>query len=149
MGAMGRVWVLDLDASGTGAEMRPLDSVLQEPQPKPDLALVRRKSQPPPAEAPEPPKPRRFRVVDVMSGRVLAEDVDARATLTALADVHSVVDVRVYVWQPRAKKWRLLTIGEQKAMWERRGYLTASASLAREKKKPGSRPPSIAYTRPR
>ena len=31
-----------------------------------------------------------------------------------------VVDVRVYVWQPRAKKWRLLTMAEQKAMWERR-----------------------------
>ena len=54
-----------------------------------------------------------------MSGRVLAEDADARATVHVLEEVRSVVDVRVYVWQPRAKKWRLLSMGEQKAMWER------------------------------
>ena len=63
---------------------------------------------------------------------------------TSLEKVRSVVDVRVYVWQPRAKKWRLLSMGEQKAMWERRGYLTSSASIAREKSKPGVGPPSIA-----
>ena len=55
-----------------------------------------------------------------MSARVLAEDTDARATVRVLEGVRSVVDVRIYVWQPRAKKWRLLTMGEQKAMWERR-----------------------------
>jgi hypothetical protein len=120
MGAMGRVWVLDLDASGTGAEMRPLDSVLQEPQPKPDLALVRRKSQPPPAEAPEPPKPRRFRVVDVMSGRVTAEDAGARATVDLLADVRSIGDVRVYTWEYETDRWRLLTLAEQRTLWDLR-----------------------------
>jgi hypothetical protein len=120
MGAMGRVWVLDLDASGTGAEMRPLDSVLQEPQPKPDLALVRRKSQPPPAEAPEPPKPRRFRVVDVMSGRVTAEDANARATVDLLADVRSIGDVRIYTWEYETDRWRLLTLAEQRTLWDLR-----------------------------
>jgi hypothetical protein len=120
MGAMGRVWVLDLDASGTGAEMRPLDSVLQEPQPKPDLALVRRKSQPPPAEAPEPPRPRRFRVVDVMSGRVTAEDANARATVDLLADVRSIGDVRIYTWEYETERWRLLTLAEQRTLWDLR-----------------------------
>jgi hypothetical protein len=120
MRAMGRVWVLDLDASGTGAEMRPLDSVLQEPQPKPDLALVRRKSQPPPAEAPEPPKPRRFRVVDVMSGRVTAEDANARATVDLLADVRSIGDVRIYTWEYETDRWRLLTLAEQRTLWDLR-----------------------------
>jgi hypothetical protein len=120
MGAMGRVWVLDLDASGTGAEMRPLDSVLQEPQPKPDLALVRRKSQPPPAEAPEPPKPRRFRVVDVMSGRITAEDANARATVDLLADVRSIGDVRIYTWEYETDRWRLLTLAEQRTLWDLR-----------------------------
>jgi hypothetical protein len=120
MGAMGRVWVLDLDASGTGAEMRPLDSVLQEPQPKPDLALVRRKSQPPPTEAPEPPKPRRFRVVDVMSGRVTAEDANARATVDLLADVRSIGDVRIYTWEYETDRWRLLTLAEQRTLWDLR-----------------------------
>jgi hypothetical protein len=120
MGAMGRVWVLDLDASGTGAEMRPLDSVLQEPQPKPDLALVRRKSQPRPAEAPEPHKPRRFRVVDVMSGRVTAEDANARATVDLLADVRSIGDVRIYTWEYETDRWRLLTLAEQRTLWDLR-----------------------------
>jgi hypothetical protein len=120
MGAMGRVWVLDLDASGTGAEMRPLDSVLQEPQPKPDLALVRRKSQPRPAEAPETRKPRRFRVVDVMSGRVAAEDANARATVDLLADVRSIGDVRIYTWEYETDRWRLLTLAEQRTLWDLR-----------------------------
>jgi hypothetical protein len=120
MGAMGRVWVLDLDASGTGAEMRPLDSVLQEPQPKPDLALVRRKSQPRPAEAPQPPEPRRFRVVDVLSGRVTAEDANARATVDLLADVRSIGDVRIYTWEYETDRWRLLTLAEQRTLWDLR-----------------------------
>jgi hypothetical protein len=118
---MGRVWVLDLDASGTGAEMRPLDSVLQEPQSKPDLALVRRKPQAQPAEAPEPPEPRRFKVVDVMSGRVTAEDANARATVDLLADVRSIGDVRVYVWEHETDRWRLLTLAEQRTLWDLRG----------------------------
>ena len=54
-----------------------------------------------------------------MTGEVLAQDVDARATVRALEKVRSVVDVRVYVWQPKAKKWRLLALAEQKAMWEK------------------------------
>jgi hypothetical protein len=120
MRAMGRVWVLDLDASGTGAEMRPLDSVLQEPQPKPDLALVRRKSQPRPAEAPAPPKPRRFRVVDVMSRRVTAENANARATVDLLADVRSIGDVRIYTWEYETDRWRLLTLAEQRTLWDLR-----------------------------
>jgi hypothetical protein len=55
-----------------------------------------------------------------MTGRVLAEDVDTRVTLDVLAGARSVVDVRVYVWQPRAARWRLLTVAEQKAMWDMR-----------------------------
>ena len=56
---MGTEWVLDLDPSGTGAEMRPLESVLRKPEPKPELALVRRKPQRPAEPVPEPRKPRR------------------------------------------------------------------------------------------
>jgi hypothetical protein len=59
-------------------------------------------------------------VVDVMSGQAIAEDTDASVTVGVLEKVRSVVDVRVYVWQPKAEKWRLLTLGEQKAMWARR-----------------------------
>ena len=56
---MGRVWVLDTDTKGTGAEMVPLDKVVKQPgagRDKP-LAQVKRKPQPP--KPPEPRKPRR------------------------------------------------------------------------------------------
>jgi hypothetical protein len=112
--------VLDSGTKGTGAEMVPLEKVLKKPAPTREPAFVPPKPRPRPAPAPEPRQPRRFKVVDVMSGRVVAEDAAAGATVRVLEGVRSVVDVRVYVWQPRAKKWRLLTMGEQKAMWDRR-----------------------------
>jgi hypothetical protein len=115
-----RAWVLDSGTKGTGAEMVPLNKVVKKPAPKREPVFVPPRPRPRPAAAPEPRQPRRFRVVDVVSARVLAEDTDAHATLRVLEGVRSVVDVRVHVWQPRAKKWRLLTMGEQKAMWERR-----------------------------
>jgi hypothetical protein len=118
---MGREWVLDLDPSGTGAEMRPLDAVLRKPEPEPELALVRRKPQPRSEKAPEPRKPRRFKVVDVMTGAVKAEDASARATVDLLAEVRAVGDVRVYVWSEDAERWRLLTLAEQRKLWELRG----------------------------
>jgi hypothetical protein len=117
---MGREWVLDLDPSGTGAEMRPLDSVLREPEPKPELALVRRRSKPRPERAPEPRRPRRFKVVDVMTGAVKAEGASTRATVDLLADVRALGDVRIYVWSDRAERWRLLTLDEQRKLWDLR-----------------------------
>jgi hypothetical protein len=100
--------------------MVPLEKVLKKPAPGKEPVVVSPKRRPRPAAAPEPRKPRRFKVVDVMTERVLAEDVDAWTAVAALENVRSVVDVRVYVWQPKAKRWRLLNLGEQKAMWERR-----------------------------
>jgi len=117
---MGRVWVLDLDPSGTGAEMRPLDSVLRKPEPRPDLGLIRHNPRPPAEPAPEPRKPRRFKVVDVMTGAVKAENATARATVDHLDDVRSVADVRIYVWSDKAGRWRLLTLAEQRKLWELR-----------------------------
>jgi hypothetical protein len=60
-------------------------------------------------------------VVDVMSGRVLAEDADTRTTLDLLKGMRSVVDARVYVWDAEAHDWRPLTLAEQKSLWELRG----------------------------
>jgi hypothetical protein len=119
---MARVWVLDLDPSGTGAEMRPLDSVLRKPQPKSELALVRRKPQPRPERAPEPRKPHRFKVVDVMTGAIAAEDASTRATVDLLAGVRAIGDVRIYVWNDDAGRWRLLTLREQRKLWDLRGH---------------------------
>jgi hypothetical protein len=122
---MARTWVLDLDPSGTGAEMRPLDAIEQKPKPAPELALVRPKRRPRPERAPEPPKPRRFKVVDVMTRAVKAEDASTRATVELLADVRSVGDVQIYVWNHDADRWRLLTLGEQRALWELRRRTSA------------------------
>src|SRR5918999_5735354 len=101
---MGREWVLDLDPSGTGAEMRPLDRVLRKPEPEPALARVRRKPQPRPEPEPEPRKPRRFKVVDVMTLGVMAEDASLRATVDLLAGVRRMGDVRIYVWSDAAER---------------------------------------------
>jgi hypothetical protein len=114
---MGRKWILDLDPSGTGAEMRPLDSVLRGPEAKPDLALVRPKPRPREEPEPEPRAPRRFKVVDVLTGQVKAEDAHTRATVELLRDVRSIADVRVYVWEPDGELWRLLTLAEQRTLW--------------------------------
>ena len=127
MAEMGREWVLDLDPSGTGAEMRPLDRVLRKPEAKQDLALVRRKPQPAPEQAPEPRRPRRFKVVDVMTGVAKAEDADTRATVDLLREVRAVGDVRVYVWSDDAERWRLLTLAEQRMLWELRDPLLRRA----------------------
>jgi hypothetical protein len=116
MTAMGREWVLDVDPSGTGAEMRPLDVALPKPEPKPELALVRRKPRPRPEQAPEPRKPRRFKVVDVMTLDVKVEGASLRATVDLLGEVRRIGDVRIYVWSDEAERWRLLTLGEQRAL---------------------------------
>jgi hypothetical protein len=118
---MGRIWVLDTETKGTGAEMVPLDMVQQRPAPKPEPAMVRRKRAAPKPQPPEPRAPRRFKVVDVATRAVLAEEVDARETLCVLGDVRSSVDVNVSVWEPKRNRWRLLTLDEQRRLWERRG----------------------------
>lgn len=115
-----KVWVLDTGTKGTGAEMVPLDKVLKKPGPGPEPAVVSKRRRRRPAREPEPRPARLFKVVDVMTRRVLAEDVEARGALAALAQVSTVVDARVYVWQPTAEKWRLLTLAEQQAMWDMR-----------------------------
>jgi hypothetical protein len=114
---MARTWVLDLDPSGTGAEMRPLETVLRGPGDKPALALVRPKPQPREEPAPEPAEPHRFKIVDVLTGEVKAEHARARATVDVLKDVRSVADVRIYVWEPGDERWRLLTLAEQRTLW--------------------------------
>jgi hypothetical protein len=118
---MGRVWVLDTETKGTGAQMVPLDKVLKKPAPRDEPLFVppkRRAREPKPAE---PRQPRRFRIVDVTTNAVLADRASARDALRALGDVRSIVDVHVYLWEPKAERWRLLTLEEQRTMWDRRG----------------------------
>jgi hypothetical protein len=100
--------------------MVPLEKVLRKPPLKREPEFVPPRPRPRPAAAPAPRQPRRFKVVEVITGRVLAEDVEAGAAVGALAQVQRLADAHVYVWQPTSKRWRLLTIAEQKLMWERR-----------------------------
>jgi hypothetical protein len=115
----GKTWILDTETKGTGAQMVPLESTLAQPKAKEHLLplQIRRPKREP---EPQPRAPRRFKVVDITSRRVLAEDADLRTTLGVLGEQRSSVDVNVYVWEPEPERWRLLTLGERKLLWERR-----------------------------
>jgi hypothetical protein len=117
-----KVWVLDTETKGTGAEMVPLDKVLRKPSSAEPLAVhAPAKHEPRPPKEPEPKRPREFKIVDVTTGAMLGEHLDTRATIAALEDVDSVVDVRIYAWDHRNEKWVLLTLAEQRALWGFRG----------------------------
>ena len=115
-----KVWVLDTETKGTGAQMVPLDKVLRKPTSGEPL-YVPPKREPRPPKEPEPRRPRSFKIVDVTTGEVLGEHLNTRAAIAALEAVGSVVDVRIYVWDHSRDRWVLLTLGEQKALWEFRG----------------------------
>jgi hypothetical protein len=116
-----RVWVLDTETKGTGAQMVPLDSVLEKPAPSsPKALLAPAKPRPRPPREPEPRAPRRFRVVDVVTRERLADDASAKETVEVLGRVRSNVDVNVFVWAEKAQTWRLLSLAEQRALWDRR-----------------------------
>lgn len=115
MGGVAKTWILDTETKGTGAHIAPLKA--ERRRAEDELATVTFERPPRPPKEPQPPVPRAFKVVDVMSARVLAEGADARETLELLAQMRSVVDARVYVWAPSAERWRLLTLTEQKALW--------------------------------
>ena len=118
----GKVWVLDTETKGTGAQMVPLESVQKQPAPKePLLPVHARRAKPEPEPTATPRRPRRFKVVDLMTREVLAEDVDARTTVALLGEQRSSVDVNVYVWEDAGDGWRLLTLREKRLLWERRG----------------------------
>jgi hypothetical protein len=117
---MAKKWVLDTETKGTGAQMVPLEKVLENRAGKP----ARRPVPPPsdrPAPPPEPAQPRRFKVVDAVTREVLAEDADTRATVDLLGRIRSIVDVAIYVWNEPSEKWLLLTFAEAKMLWNLRG----------------------------
>ena len=121
---MARRWVLDTETKGTGAEMVPLDKVQErrrssrpEQEPRRRYRARRRER---PAPEPEPRRPRRFKVVDVMTREPIAEDVGVREVMEALGDARSVVDVIVYAWDRERNDWRPLTLREQKLLWAER-----------------------------
>jgi hypothetical protein len=128
---MTKSWVLDTDTKGTGAEMVPLEKLLERKRARPDAPATARRRPGKPAERPakpeQPRQPRRFKVVDVMTREVVAEDADARATVEALRGFRSMVDVNVSVWDREAHGYRLLTLGEQTRLWRLRHAAAAGS----------------------
>jgi hypothetical protein len=116
---MAKVWVLDTETKGTGAQMVPLEKTRKEATSAIDPVFVPTPPAPRPAPAPAPRAPWGVRVVDVLSGEPLVDEADMRATVEALAGVRSSVDVRVYAWEPAIDAWRLLTFAEQRLLWDR------------------------------
>ena len=108
--------------------MVPLERVLKQGGSDSDKVRVLPRPKPRAPKPPEPRQPRQFKVVDVMTREVLAEDADLRTTVKVLDDVRSIVDVTIWVWQPEAERWRMLTLEEARSLWECRGALDAAAA---------------------
>ena len=126
---MAKVWVLDTETKGTGATMVPLEERERRSR-RDEPSFLRDVPERPAAPAEPAPRPaRRFQVRDVLTRELLAEDVDLRATLALLRDVRSLVDVRVSVWEPERERWRLLTLSEQRALWDVRDAGAPPAAL--------------------
>jgi hypothetical protein len=115
---MGKVWVLDTETKGTGANVVPLEKVQRKRSAADERAYIPRKPRPRPAPAPEQAPPHRFKVVDLMTRQALIEDASTRATVDVLKGVRSIVDVSVYVWEPERDDWRPLTLDEKRTLWD-------------------------------
>jgi hypothetical protein len=63
-----------------------------------------------------------------MTRETLAVDVDTRTALRVLRDVRHNADVHVYVDDPGSGSWRLLSLNEQRALWDARDRITEGAS---------------------
>src|SRR3954451_3631041 len=111
-----RIWVLDTETKGTGAHMVPLDGAEPGEKPNAGKMWVPPKRTPRAPEPPKPRPPRRFRVLDVVTRKVLQEDGSVRDTLALLGGVERMNDVNLYVWEPDEERWRLLHIAEQRAV---------------------------------
>ena len=86
---MGKTWVLHTETKGTGANMVPLERTRSRSSDSEPM-FVPPKPRPQQPEAPKPKTPHRFKVVDV----------------------------NVFVWHEERQDWRLLTLGEQRAMMQ-------------------------------
>ncbi len=120
---MARRWVLDTETKGTGANVVPYEKTLAGARRERDLALVELGGSPvaKPSEQPARRPSSRFKVVDVLSSRTLAEGVGLRDAVQALEGARSVVDVRIYRWSEQARRWRLLSLQQARVLWSFRG----------------------------
>ena len=121
------VWVLDTETKGTGAQMVPLDG---RKAVEGHGAIVVQPRQKREKEA-EPKLPRKFKVVDVMTGRALADGADLRTTVALLEGIRSPVDVSIQVWEEKAGRWQQLSRRESQMLWSMRGRVSGASSPAR------------------
>ena len=114
---MAKKWILHTETKGTGAQMVPLESITERSNAAQPVFVPRE----PPRRAepePKPREPRRFRVLDVMTREPLIDGGSTRETVDALRGVRSMVDVNVYLWHEKEDSWRLLSLAEQRAIWD-------------------------------
>src|SRR3954452_6619512 len=116
---MAKTWILDTETKGTGANMVPLDDARPKERAR-EKVFVPPKPRPRPQPEPAPRKPPRFKVVDVMTRATLAEGADGRALVDLLKGIRSLVDVHISRWDDDRGDWRLLSLGEQRALWQLR-----------------------------
>src|SRR4051794_30580742 len=122
---MAKTWVLETHTKGTGANIVPLedgapapaDAAAREREP---VFVGRKPAAKKPAAEPPPKAPSRFRVVEITTGRVLADDAGVRATVQLLREIASVTDVAIWIWSEPRGRYVLLTHGEQHRLWDLR-----------------------------
>jgi hypothetical protein len=114
---MAKTWVLHTETKGTGAQVVPLESVTRRSSAVEPVFVPRKPAREREPEQPTPRPPRRFKIIDVMTRQLLAEDANTRDTIETLKGVRSIVDVSVYVWQDERDRWRLLPLEEQRLLW--------------------------------
>ncbi len=114
---MAKTWVLDTETKGTGAHVVPLPDGSPRSAGEAELALVQLTRPPRPPRPSEAPARTTFRVVDVLSGEALGEDLDARETVETLAGMRSALDARVYLHHGPGTRWRLLSLADTRRLW--------------------------------
>src|SRR3954447_6599973 len=112
---MAKVWILDTETKGTGAQMVPLEKAQSKGQGRGVVVAPEPKA---PEKASAPKGPRKFKVVDVLTREVLADGAGARATVDLLKEARSIVDVSVYVWEQTAGEWQELSQREKRMLWD-------------------------------
>jgi hypothetical protein len=125
---MSKVWVLDTDTKGTGAQMVPLERALERKRSaakRERISILRRRPAPAADGTAEPDErrerpPLRFKLVNAITGQAVGEGVGVNEAVNLLEGARSLVDIRIYVWEPAAAEWRPLTLGEQRALWRLR-----------------------------
>jgi hypothetical protein len=135
---MAKIWVLDTETKGTGAEMVPLERALRGKRSVPGrerIRVVKRKPDGSSAEASPtesaPRAPRRFKVTSALSGKVLADDAGVREIVELMDGMRSVADARVYVWEADPPGWRPLSLREQQLLLDRARERRSSSSPGR------------------